>query len=484
MGEVRHHQLRRRHASPRGSRSADEAPSGGSVASAFQECRRRRGPKTKRTSRSGYATWSTIRVRYDQPPAPAERTTTAHSKAVPKIPRTAPDENRLQQVLTIASSHVVNSQRRAEAHNTWAMLANSFILLMNVRLLEPAPPSNNTQFLFPPETIDEPAAIEAVRELAHTLCNQFFLETTVIAGQGEIGTLPHERRLIEYVTPGKVSEMTEFIGASVEYSGGTDDALISDSKADQLLAFTLQWVRDIDANDLVVYLRSDQVDYRRFVDVTANSSIEAAFQTWRQRLRQIASRIERAALVADTVDRGNQTIVELDRIRDVAANTAGQIGDDSLGTHFEKLAREERKRSTIWSTVAFAALATAAALAFLTLGKWVPPGSGWAAQLVHLTVTLPAAAGAAYASKISSRHRAQAWWAGSIAAQLHTFGAFSTPLDQERRGKLREQYGARLFTQASYDPSQQPADSASIAETLNGVVSAVRDRGKGTGGDS
>lgn len=313
-----------------------------------------------------------------------------------------------------------------------------------------------------------------------------FLDSIIIAGQGEIGTLPSERRLIEYVIPEKIGEMNEFIYASIEPTDITEDGEISVANAESFLIFALKWIRDIDTDDLDVILRTAArgEEDSRFVAITFNSSLEAAFQTWRTRLKQLATRTERAISVADTVDRGNQTIAELDRIRDIAANTAGQIGDASLGAHFEQLAVEERKRSTLWFAFAFAALAAVAGLALFTLGKWVPSGSGWAAQLVHLTVTLPAAAGAAYASKISSRHRAQGWWAGSIAAQLHTFDAFSTPLDQERREKLREQYGARLFTQASYDPSQQPADSASIAETLSGVVGAVRDRGKSTSGDS
>lgn len=116
----------------------------------------------------------------------------------------------------------------------------------------------------------------------------------------------------------------------------------------------------------------------------------------------------------------------------------------------------------------------------VTLGRWVDPGSGWATQLVHLALTLPVAAGAAYASKISSRHRAQAWWADTTAAQLHTFTAFSTPLSEDARWRLREQFGVRIFTLAAFNTQERGDDSAALTAAVSDALDAVRGKQEGS----
>lgn len=101
----------------------------------------------------------------------------------------------------------------------------------------------------------------------------------------------------------------------------------------------------------------------------------------------------------------------------------------------------------------------------------------WKTQGLHLFLTLPFAALAAYSSRAASRHRhrhrQQAWWAKSTAAQLHTVVLYTSPLDEESRSALLVQVGQRVFAQPAMNTSSQEPDSATLTASIDSLLSKL-----------
>ncbi|MGV9482663.1 hypothetical protein, partial [Gordonia aichiensis] len=180
--------------------------------------------------------------------------------------------------------------------------------------------------------------------------------------------------------------------------------------------------------------------------------------------------------VAATEEAAEQAKTKIRESTQRVQQATGNAGANTLGLHYHQLGQTERRSAQLWSATAVAAIMVAVALAVTTLGKWVSE-AGWATQLVHLSITLPVIAGGVYASRVGSRHRAQAWTANELAAQLMTLAAFADALDSDAQLRLREQFGAKVFVgvidSRHHDDASDVESTAIVEQVVGGVASSL-----------
>lgn len=404
------------------------------------------------------------------------------------------DEAALAAALNVAASHIDKGEAaRTEATDVWLSAMWAFIRLKSIKVLSPPSGAEGRSAESLPslpqsEAVGVLALTEVIQNAGEAFYRLIALDSRTVAGQTASEALDDRKRfMIEYVSPSKLKEITEYVHALSPGTDRPEERTISEKTALQFLEFLHAWSADVGRADLgvsatTVFQMGGSGDL--FVEVTVTPSLEVAFSSWRRDLQSLAESIKRDVALAVQVDKGKAAVAEIQQLKETATATAGEIGDDTLAAHFNSVASAERARARYWAILAGVAIIATVVLAGLTLGLWVDSSSGWPAQLVHLALTLPFAAGAVYGSKVSSRHRAQAWWAESRAAQLHTFTAFSAPLDEERRAMLREQFGNQLFVRGLLEAPSGRDDSASLADAATDLLAAIRQQGKlGSGSD-
>lgn len=319
----------------------------------------------------------------------------------------------------------------------------------------------------------------ALRTAAEQLLELLFARPRLVArdefgaGRGADARLGPRRLLIEFMRSSRLQELVAIVSSLRE--AADESGLSYDSRVvTELTEFLSTWLRDT-SGDLLPDLDSpwgEPSTSDRFVDpVPATSSAHAAFHSWTSEFVQIRDNLAANSVIAPTVDRSNAALDTLERNADVAKATAAKVGDESLAKHFSTLATGEEIRARWWTFItALGVVVTILLGASVIAGWFADEDTEWASQLVHLALTLPAAAGTAYASTIGSRHRQQAWWAATLAAQLHTFDAFSAPLPEDARAHLRTEFGARMFTQPAFNTGAQKPDSAAITAPLTDIL--------------
>lgn len=324
------------------------------------------------------------------------------------------------------------------------------------------------------------AAADRALRSAGTHLHELLFDTprvVVDGNQDMVDATGAPRLLIEFMKIAPLQELVSFVNSFIDLAHAR--ALSYDSRAtDEMSQFLSNWLRDTGQNLFPEPNDPwrDQAAANRFSEFLPDtSSAHTAFRSWTEEFVQIRSDFAADSALAPAVDQSNAALDTLQRNADVAKATAAKVGDESLATHFATLATNEKKSAHSWTLItALGVIVTILLGAGVVAGWFTADNTEWTSQLVHLALTLPAAAGTAYASTIGSRHRQQAWWASTVAAQLHTFDAFSAPLPEDVRAHLRAEFGARMFAQPAFNTDAQKPDSAAITAPLT-------DRFKATG---
>lgn len=205
-------------------------------------------------------------------------------------------------------------------------------------------------------------------------------------------------------------------------------------------------------------------------DPGSSTSARSALTLWHQDLRRIHRTFENALAFAPELQVVRDAADRVEQVAKSVEQTAGKIGSDSLAAYFAELAKVEERSARNWSSIAIASLVAMTTIAVVVLVVGAQNDNDWTEQLLHLALTLPIAALAAYASTVASRHRHQSWWARTTAAQLHTIGTYVEPLSESGRARVLEQVGLRVFAQPAFNTTAQEAETASITALLEGVI--------------
>lgn len=322
----------------------------------------------------------------------------------------------------------------------------------------------------------------AVRSAAENLSELLLFDTRTVINGAADGTddLGEPRALIEFIKIGTLEELGAFV-RSLEGRAQEKAALDTSYNmwaSDELADFLSSWMRNTSRG--LIHGRADTEPWRaeeryRFTELLPQTaSAEAAFRSWATQFDLIRDGFETDRALAPAIERSNAALNELEQNADLAIATAGKAGDKSLANYFATLSDKELTRASWWSFIAAAGMVATVILgATVVADLFTDDASGWVEQLVHLALTLPVAAGTAYASTVASRHRQQAWWSATTAAQLHTFDAFSAPLPDAARAQLRAEFGARMFAEPAFNTHTQKPDSAAVTSAASDLTAAV-----------
>ncbi len=340
------------------------------------------------------------------------------------------------------------------------------------------------------------ARARAVGVVADDLSELLFFDPRTVINGDDSGTDfgGEQRLLIEFMKVGKLEELVAFV-RSLEVQ--RDQAQVDLRKdfnfwaSEELAEFLSTWLLDT-SQDLVPNLQVAKGDpwgtetlRHRFIELLPQTaSAGAAFRAWTKRFVAIRDHFAAERAIVPALERSNAALDELEQNADLVKSTAGKVGDESLATHFATLSDTEMDRARSWSIIAALGVLVTIVIGASVVGGWFTDDTtGWAEQLVHLALTLPIAAGTAYASTVASRHRQQAWWSATTAAQLHTFDAFSTPLPEADRAQLRAGFGARMFAEPAFNTHAQKPDSAAVTSAVSDLAAALSDLVKRGGDD-
>jgi hypothetical protein len=294
-----------------------------------------------------------------------------------------------------------------------------------------------------------------------------FEEPLDVVPVGDIERSP--RWLIQFVVADRVRELIASISA------------LPPSDYLTLARYLSQWLTDVRLN-LRQSTWIDAGEY--FVDLPGDSPRnKTTFDQWSDRIRALSRRFETAAewtvdgaAVSEIASAATRVLEEVEKTAGNVKDAAGEVGTNKLASHFAVVAAQERVSARLWTGLAATSLAGVTGIAFKTLDVGASPSEDWKIQALHLSLTLPFAALAAYASRAASRHRQQSWWARSSAAQLHAITTYVEPLDDDSRSLLLVQVGQRVFAQPAVNMSAQEPDAASLAASVDGLVSTMRDK--------
>ena len=164
-----------------------------------------------------------------------------------------------------------------------------------------------------------------------------------------------------------------------------------------------------------------------------------------------------------------------------AQRAAGIVGSTSLGDHFAKYARRERRAADLLRNATIAILFVVTAIAAVVISG-TSSESATGEELAKLSLTLPLAALAAYLGREASRHREAAQWASELEVQLLTLEAYTEPLSDALREQLRAELGRRVFTSQVHSVARSTntpstaSDGAALVRSLADVLNALADR--------
>ncbi|MCZ4516940.1 hypothetical protein O4220_00320 [Rhodococcus ruber] len=280
-------------------------------------------------------------------------------------------------------------------------------------------------------------------------------------------TMPINRYPIEFVLPSHLEQLVAYLRAPI-------------TPAD--VAADLTWLKPSTTLFLEQWLSDTQVQIPTMSDlfgpvplfvepVGHSSSASAAEKAWSKRIREMRNDLVDTLRIAPSVSVANEAALRAESAASQAESQAGGAASSTLAAHFEKLATEERASARSWSGLAVGSLVVSAIVALVVLWVGAESNLQWVEQLLHLALTLPFVALTAYASTVASRHRHQAWWAKTTAAQLHTVSPFVLPLNADDRSMVLSQLGVRVFGQAAFNTSEARPETASVLAPVQSLLS-------------
>jgi hypothetical protein len=218
------------------------------------------------------------------------------------------------------------------------------------------------------------------------------------------------------------------------------------------------------------------------------SSIPLHLQEMAQQIPDDGARRSALRLVEPYVEQviARRVLAQAERARDEtltvldsAKKAAGEVGSVEQAVHYKNFANSERKTANILRYSVVAILIAVTALAIATLSTLKSEDLRFA-EISKLAIVLPLAVLAAYLGRESGRHRATADWSQELAMQLQTFDAFTEPIEDDVRSRLRAKFAGQVFgasTRPSVEVERGPSVSAEVIkllETLGAVTSSIQ----------
>lgn len=324
-----------------------------------------------------------------------------------------------------------------------------------------------------PAAVTDSFSIETISAIstAGTALQRLFFEDgqrVVLTIDGQSSPL---RPLVEFVREDLLHELTKYVRGCLETvtNFGREPATpISPGWDAEIGDFIVRWLAEVCSRNAYRNPESLEGLLPRADPKPMSASMIAAVDHWIAETEELRGLLRSQLAVAATEEAAEQAQTKIRESTQRVQQATGDAGANALGLHYNRLGDTERRSAQLWSVTAVVAIVVAVVLAVTTLGRWVSE-AGWATQLVHLAITLPVIAGGVYASRVGSRHRAQAWKANELAAQLKTLAAFADALDDGAQLRLREQFGAKVFVGVFDSPHDaSDAESTAIVEQVVG----------------
>lgn len=169
-------------------------------------------------------------------------------------------------------------------------------------------------------------------------------------------------------------------------------------------------------------------------------------------LRSLATRIEVRSITSFS-EQARTAAETATRSATAASEAAGLTADAGMATHFETLGQNHEEDANQFRIATLSVMGLGGLVAALFL---IGPSFGWSAfniapdDYVHLAQRILLLAGvfglAGYLGRQAHNHRTMSNWALSLAAQLKTFDAYNSAIDDDGvKNDVRRQFATRVF---------------------------------------
>ncbi|WP_143546724.1 hypothetical protein [Rhodococcus sp. 06-235-1A] len=309
--------------------------------------------------------------------------------------------------------------------------------------------------------------IAAIGRLSHGLLSFLFTQAEPMVTNE--GSTTRHAYPVQFVNRALLDELSTYLTPPVAVAGQDTATTWNQPSAPSYLK---NWLSEVSMKLRFETTVWDETQLGLYVKYPDNSpSVKTAFETWQRALRSIERDFSDQLAVGPELEAARGSAKRAEKAADAAEKTAGRTGTITLATYFDTLAAKEATSAGSWSKLAVGSLLGIVTVAFVVLLVGATHSQDWTRQLLHLALTLPVAALSAYASSVASRHRHQAWWAHTTAAQLQTISAYVQPLADDARGHVLEQFGLRIFAQPAFNTTSQEPETASMTAMLEAVLS-------------
>jgi hypothetical protein len=207
--------------------------------------------------------------------------------------------------------------------------------------------------------------------------------------------------------------------------------------------------------------------FRAFLE-SASTGIRARFALVLDRYEE---QLEARQLVAEV----RETRDEAKRVLSDTRRAAGVTGESSLAQHFGEYARAEGWQANVLRIACVLTLLSIVAVAVVLLGDKHASELNTPHELARLAITVPLAVLAAYLGREATRHRRVARRAREMEIQLQTVDAFTHPLPDELRDKLRTELGQQVFAPPPVDHEDEKATGPSVVTDASTLIESVAD---------
>ena len=270
---------------------------------------------------------------------------------------------------------------------------------------------------------------------------------------------------IQFVPRSSLAELTSYL-ANPEV--GSEFLAAVTWASPTALAFVRNWIDEIREPVRTGSKNAGEFGPDLYVtDAPDSTSARTAFNAWAVELQNISDSLRLAPALAEVTEAAARAT----KAATAVESTAGGAAANVLSKHFSGLAADERKRALWWSIAAIVILFVATGVALFVLTEGSTTDKPWSQQLLHLALAVPLTLLAGYSSQVASRHRHQAWWAGTTAAQLNTIETYSLALTPDERSPLLLHFGHSVFAHPVFDASNYGVtESASLTTALEKVL--------------
>ena len=177
------------------------------------------------------------------------------------------------------------------------------------------------------------------------------------------------------------------------------------------------------------------------------------------------------------IQSANQTILELNTLRDQAAQIVQIVGNIGVTGNYQRIAESEGKQANMWRwiTIGIFALGISAAIAtFIKFwGQPLSPDTLWSVA-IRLLYAIAITAPAWYTARESARHRTNADRARQTELELASIGPFIELMPEEKKIEIKEALTKSYFGRSIPDHQvQSPVDAIPFKEVVELVKAAV-----------